>query len=397
MTTSAAFKKDVPAAATVVTQHAHEETLTLPVLQQLGEASGMGPTQVVRDFAGLAFGPGKLSFADYVRLRLFDRAYWSECDRRSVVGQRRNRDLAVEINYRHDWYGLLDDKVAAIAYLSAYGLPTAKIAAIFAPRLTRGPADILRDRAALRQFLARDDVYPLFGKPVAGFQSLGAMGLRRSHPGEGELETIGGTRIGLDAFVEDIANHYDGGYLFEHFLAPHPDAVRLHGERLGTARILTLSDGDGARIFRASWKIPAGANLADNFWRNGNLLAKLDLATGRIARAVTGTGLDMQVMTHHPDTGEALVERPIPCWEDMKAAALEAANLMRHVPMIGFDIAATAQGPVIVEMNETPDLFLNQFAHAQGILEPAFLEFVAAQKRAKQAHENNIKADVAKL
>jgi hypothetical protein len=54
-------------------------------------------------------------------------------------------------------------------------------------------------------------------------------------------------------------------------------------------------------------------------------------------------------------------------------------------------------GPVIVEMNETPDLFLNQFAHARGILEPEFLDCVAAQKRARQAHETKIKTDLAKL
>ncbi len=105
--------------------------------------------------------------------------------------------------------------------------------------------------------------------------------LRRPHA---EDRRIGDDRRGphrFDAFVEDVFNHYDGGYLFEHFLAPHQDAIKLHGERLGTARILTLCDDDGARIFRASWKIPAGANMADNFWRSGNLLAKLDLATGR--------------------------------------------------------------------------------------------------------------------
>ncbi|MGB8278266.1 MAG: sugar-transfer associated ATP-grasp domain-containing protein [Methylovirgula sp.] len=397
MPISAALQKDMPAASTVVTAHEHEESLSLPALQRLAEATQMSPTQVVRDFAGLAFGPGKVSFNDYVRLRLFDHAYWHECDRRSVVGQRRNRDLCVEINYRHDWYGLVDDKVASIAYLSAYGLPTAKIAAIFAPRLTKGASHILRDRESLRQFLSCDAAYPLFGKPADGYQSLGSIALRRPHPERGELEAIGGSRISFDEFVEDVLRHYDGGYLFEHFLTPHPDAIKLHGERLGTARILTLSDADGARIFRASWKIPSGPNMADNFWRSGNLLAKLDLATGTIERAVAGTGFDMVLTSHHPDTGAALLGAPIPSWEQLQEVALEGARLMRHIPMIGWDIAATAEGPVIVEMNETPDLFLNQFAHARGILEPEFVAFAAAQKRARQARENKIKADIARL
>jgi hypothetical protein len=398
MPISAALPKDAPAAAaTVVTAHVQEESLSLPVLLQLADVTKMSPTQVVRDFAGLAFGPGKVSFNDYIRLRLYDHAYWDACDRRSVVGQRRNRDLCVEINFRHDWFGLVDDKVASIAYLSAYGLPTSKIAAIFAPRLKTGARHILCDREALQQFLSCADAYPLFGKPADGYQSLGSIALRQPHPERGELETIGGSRISFDEFIEDVLNHYDGGYLFEHFLTPHPDAIKLHGERLGTARILTLSGPDGARIFRASWKIPAGPNMADNFWRSGNLLAKLDLATGTIERAVAGTGFDMVAATQHPDTGAALVGAPIPTWAQLREVALEGARLMRHIPMIGWDIAATAQGPVIVEMNETPDFFLNQFAHAQGMLEPEFIEFAAAQKRLRQAHENKMKADIAKL
>jgi hypothetical protein len=398
MTTSVALKKDLPAAATVATTRRYEEQLTLPVLMKLAEATQMSPTQVVRDFAGLAFGPGKVSFNDYIKLRLFDHAYWQGSDRRNVVGARRNRDLAVEINYRHDWYGLLDDKVASIAYLSAYGLPTAKITAIVAPRLKSGAGHILRDREALRQFLMTSEAYPLFGKPVEGYQSLGAIALRGPHPEDATLEQIDGSRIDVAAFIEDIFNYYyDGGYLFEQFLSPHEDAMRLHGERLGTARILTLSDGDGAWIFRASWKIPAGSNIADNFWRSGNLLAKLNVATGAIERAVAGSGLDMKIASQHPDTGAALVRACLPCWAQMREVALDAARLMRHVPMIGWDIAATAQGPVIVEMNETPDLFLSQFAHAEGALEPEFVEFAAAQKRARQALETKVRADIAKL
>lgn len=397
MPISRALRQDVPAGTTVVVAHQHDEALSLPALQQLAEATQMSPTQAVRDFAGLAFGPGKVSFNDYIRLRLFDRAYWSECDRRSVVGQRRNRDLAVEINYRHDWYGLVDDKIASIAYLSAYGLPTAKIAAIFAPRLTKGASHILREREQLRRFLSREEAYPLFGKPADGYQSLGSIALRRPHPERGELETMGGSFVAFDDFVEDVLRHYDGGYVFEHFLTPHPDAIRLHGERLGTARILTLCDDDGPRIFRASWKIPSGANMADNFWRSGNLLAKLDLATGAVERAVAGTGFDMVVTTHHPETGASLLGVPIPCWAQLQEVALEGARLMRHIPMIGWDIAATAQGPVIVEMNETPDLLLSQFAHARGILEPDFLAFAIARKRARQAYESRMKADIARL
>ncbi|MGH6818190.1 MAG: sugar-transfer associated ATP-grasp domain-containing protein [Methylovirgula sp.] len=389
--------KPKPAPATVVAAAPHHAVAPLAALRDMAAEAGLSPIQTVRDFASLALGPGKVSFDDYVRLRLFDRGYWAGCDRRTVVGQRCNRDLLVEVNYRHDWYGLVDDKIASSAYLSAYGLPIVPIAAIFAPRLKIDVAHILRSREELERFLWRDDIYPLFGKPAEGFQSLGSIALRKAHPARRELETIGGTFVPFADFLDDVVGHYEGGYLFERFMAPHRDAALLYGERLGTTRIVTLCDVDAPRIFRASWKIPSGQNTADNFWRSGNLLAKLDIESGTIEKAVSGIGFETKFETHHPDTGAPLVGACVPRWAEVKALALEGARVMRHVPMLGWDIGSAAEGPVIVEMNETPDLFLNQFPDTRGVLEPDFLAFLAEQRRAGKAYETRVKRQLAEL
>jgi hypothetical protein len=389
--------KPKPAPATIVATAPHDSNAPLSALRDIAAAAGLSPIQAVRDFANLALGPGKISFEDYVRLRLFDLDYWAGCDRRTVVGQRCNRDLVVEANYRHDWYGLVNDKIASATYLAAFGLPTIPITAIFAPRLTRGAAHVLESRADLERFLKCDDVYPLFGKPAEGFQSLGSIALRRAHQESGELELINGTLIGFDDFLDDVCRHYEGGYVFERFMPPHPDAARLYGERLGTTRILTLCDADGPRIFRASWKIPSGQNTADNFWRSGNLLAKINVENGAIEKVVSSTGFDAKFETHHPDTGAPLIGARVPRWADVKEVALEGARVMRHVPMLGWDLGSAQDGPVIVEMNETPDLFLNQFADARGILEPDFMAFMAEQKRAAKAYETQMKRQIAKL
>ncbi|MFZ1961084.1 MAG: sugar-transfer associated ATP-grasp domain-containing protein [Methylovirgula sp.] len=389
--------KPKPEPATVVATAPHHAAAPLAALRDMAVEAGLSPIQTVRDFANLALGPGKVSFDDYVRLRLFDPGYWAGCDRRTVVGQRCNRDLLVEINYRHDWYGLVDDKIASSAYLSAYGLPTVPVAAIFAPGLRTGAAHILRSREELDRFLLRDDVYPLFGKPAEGFQSLGSIALRKAHPARRELETIGGAFVPFATLLDDIVSHYEGGYLFERFMAPHRAGAELYGDRLGTTRIVTLCDADEPRIFRASWKIPSGQNTADNFWRRGNLLAKLVIETGAIEKAVSGTGFETKFATHHPDTGALLIGVRVPCWAEVKALALEGARVMRNVPMLGWDIGSAAEGPVIVEMNETPDLFLNQFPDARGVLEPDFLAFLAEQRRAGKAYETRVKRQLAKL
>jgi hypothetical protein len=402
-------KKLAPAAVTAAARAPSAEPPTLDIshakadlpmavaLQKMAAETATSPLKVMRDYSSLAFGPGRVSFRDYTNLRLFDDARYAGTDKRTVVGARRNRDIAVAVNYRHDWYGLVENKIAANAYLSAFGLPTIPSAAIYAEKLGTSQPKLLTSRDELGAFLRRDDVYPLFGKPAEGFQSLGSAGLARYNGADDRIERTDGERIRVDAFVEDIVTHYASGYLFQPLTSPHPDVAALCGDRLATCRMLTLNTESGPKLHRAVWKIPAAGNAADNYWRTGNILARIDPASGRIESAMTGAGFDLADVTHHPDTGARLIGARIPNWESMKAASVEGARLMHQVPMIGWDMAPGPDGAIIVEMNQTPDVFLHQLADARGLLDPEFLAFMAFQKQAATAHLRAIRADVAKL
>src|SRR5215831_1564348 len=100
-------------------------------LKQMARVVDTSPIALVRDFAALAFGPGRVSFADYTRLRLFDVAFYQGNDRRQVVGRRRNRWLVFHANWRRDWTGMFEDKLASAGYLAAFGLPVPETRAIF--------------------------------------------------------------------------------------------------------------------------------------------------------------------------------------------------------------------------------------------------------------------------
>src|SRR5438045_1454802 len=71
----------------------------IAVLQRMSGETGQPPMRLMRDFAGLSFGPGHISFSDYARLRLYDEEFWAGVDRRTVVGARRAHELARRINH----------------------------------------------------------------------------------------------------------------------------------------------------------------------------------------------------------------------------------------------------------------------------------------------------------
>ena len=153
------------------------------------------------------------------------------------------------------------------------------------------------------------------------------------------------------------------------------------GDRLATVRLMTIWSQGEPKLLRACFKIPAGSNTADNFWRPGNLLARLDLDTGRIGRVVRGTGIGLEELTHHPDTGAPLVGTEVPNWAALTEAALEGARLLKHVALIGWDIAPVDAGAVIVELNQTPDFLLPQLADRRGMLDIDFARFLAERKQ----------------
>jgi hypothetical protein len=339
------------------------------------------PLRIMRDYVGLSFGPGKVSFKDYTQLRLFDEAFWAGADRRAVIGQHRGVEIHQQVNYRHEWWGLFDNKIAMASYLAAYGFPTIPALAVYCPNLGTAAAHVARNADELRRVLADEANYPMFGKPAEGLQSLGSAGLRRYSPQSGCLETTDGRVVALDAFVADIVRHYADGYVFQKFASPHAAIRALCGDRLPTIRMVTLNLDGGPKVFRACWKIPAGGNVADNYWRDGNLLAQIDLAHGTVRRVLSGAGLGLAHHIVHPDTKIHMIGFQIPHWDAMVATVVEAARLMRHVPLIGWDVAALDSGLVIVEMNERPDFFLPQLADARGVLDAELTDFLAVQKR----------------
>ena len=362
-------------------------------LSQLRRASEQNCTvsELVSRYLNVAAGYGRLSFKDFMRLRLFEPRFADRARLSAFVGDRRNLYLCEQVNYRVDWFGMLTDKVAEGSYLSAFGLPTIGFQAIYSPGCSHGPKN-LGNAAELERFLLHEAQYPLFGKPVEGLQSLGSLGLRSCNPTRRALERFDGKEFPLDDLITAIVGNYPSGYVFQSFVVPSATIRALCGDRLSTIRFLTLQTSAGPVIARTAMKIPSGFNVADNFWRKGNLLAQIDPETGRLGRVVSGSGLEMIEVARHPETDMSFSAWIHPNWEGMRTLALDGATTMRHVPMIGWDIADTASGPTIVEMNVTPDMFLFQLADGVGMMDTQFRAFIEHQAQRGETHRKAIKA-----
>jgi hypothetical protein len=295
------------------------------MLRRMSTASGRPYRDLVKEFASLALGPGRISIFEYEALRLYDQSLGSTEKRRFIGAEAAARIWSIA-NFRPDYYALADIKVAANGLFAAHGFATAERLALF--RLT---AD--------------------------------------------------GRALPLDGFVEDLARHYPAGYVFQRRLSPHRDVRRICGDRLATVRLITIiADGEPI-LLRSTWKIPAGGNVADNFWRKGNLLGQLEPETGRVQRVLRGVGVGLEELTHHPDTGAPIQGMVVPNWRDVARFAIEGARVVKDLPLIGWDIASVDGGAVMIELNHNPDFLLTQLADGRGMLDDVLGAFLAARQR----------------
>jgi hypothetical protein len=95
--------------------------------------------------------------------------------------------------------------------------------------------------------------------------------------------------------------------------------------------------------------------ITDNVGGGGTVWIAYDLETGEIGRGDNIRLRDRQkLLFQHPVTNRRMVGTRFPFGEEVRSLAMQAHANLKGVLVIGWDIAMTDKGPVIVEMNFPP-------------------------------------------
>ncbi|RKY07708.1 MAG: hypothetical protein DRP66_06140 [Planctomycetota bacterium] len=110
-----------------------------------------------------------------------------------------------------------------------------------------------------------------------------------------------------------------------------------------------------ADILQAQLKLITGGNVTDNFeyGLTGNIQAQVSLADGKLAHAITiaPDGSGIKTVAAHPQTDICFAGFQLPFWSEARALVRQAALKFAPVRTIGWDIALTPDGPVVLEGN----------------------------------------------
>lgn len=108
------------------------------------------------------------------------------------------------------------------------------------------------------------------------------------------------------------------------------------------------------------------------------MLGAIKLDTGRLARVVTGSGPGLRVIGNDPSDDARLVAMDVPDFDAARSLCLKAAAHFPGIRTQSWDVALTAAGPVLLELNFGGDLNLHQLAHHRGILSDTYCRHLRA-------------------
>lgn len=142
-----------------------------------------------------------------------------------------------------------------------------------------------------------------------------------------------------------------GKFIFQRKIIQHQEMNRLNPNAVNTIRIVTINDGTNTYLFAAILRIGTKkSGCADNTSAGGIALGihkDGSLFEFGMQKPQFGT-----LVSVHPDTGVVFKDFKIPYYEDAVKLVCQAHTFFYNVRSIGWDVAISELGPVIIEGND---------------------------------------------
>lgn len=165
--------------------------------------------------------------------------------------------------------------------------------------------------------------------------------------------------------LRTLANR--GDHVLEDLIVQHPLMASLNATSVNTVRLVTVIDNDQQVEVIAAVLRMGNGGVIDNY-SAGGMAAPVDMATGRVWQGATYRDSTRQMERIHPTSHVEIVGFMVPYWEETLALVKDAAWVVPEVRAVGWDIAITENGPILVEGNDNWDKTIVQRPRGYGLV-----------------------------
>ena len=185
-------------------------------------------------------------------------------------------------------------------------------------------------------------------KPIGSFGGNGVKRIKTDNPSE---------------LYDSLIDEYEGIFVAEEPIKQAQSISKLHPNSVNTLRVPTIRFDDEVVPHHVAFRCGQGGNIVDNAC-SGGILGYVDMKTGEILSACDSNGVSI---TKHPTTGEDFVGFKIPRIDEALELAKELALVYPEYRWVGWDLALTDDGWVMVEGNSHPQIEIYERATKTGM------------------------------
>lgn len=250
---------------------------------------------------------------------------------------------------------LIDDKIIFHDIMSYYGFPVPERFFIYRDGEFRQGNNILSD-SEVDSIIREINDQRIFVKRFTGGAASGISIFTRKPDGSyidkrGEIVS-----------AKMIRTHYSNeGYIFERALVQENELAQFNPDTVNTIRVLTNDKSIVAATIRFGGKGAFVDNTAA-----GGVAVDLDIQSGKLG----DFGMreyDLQHYYKHPGSGITFAGHKCSQWPRVKKLVENVLKVMPYYKSVGFDVATTPSGPVIIEINTGAGIYLSQMGKTKGI------------------------------
>lgn len=199
-----------------------------------------------------------------------------------------------------------------------------------------------------------DETGGVFAKPKDGYGGKGCLKLLPCSP---NACIVNGTRFEYHEMRAVLSE----SLLVEELIRQHSILSSFHSQSINTLRLITMkTPGNGVELMSSILRMGANGASIDNL-SNGGLAVCVD-AEGCLKKNAFHIDRRLPCRKEHPDTHIPFEGCKIPFFHEAVKQVTEAHRTCKTIFIIGWDVAITQEGPVIIESNPSPGLFCHPMA-----------------------------------
>lgn len=191
---------------------------------------------------------------------------------------------------------------------------------------------------------------------------------------------INGQKSTLREFISKLPERA----VLQELLEQHEVLKMLHPNSVNTSRIITVSTGTAVHVISTILRVGIGESFLDNFSK-GNIYIPIDKNTGKLGK-IGYSNTEPLIFFSHPQTKITFDGIQIPFYQDAIELCQKLHYQLPYFFILGWDIAFTPQGLVVIETNNIHQIVDDQMIEGglKKKMKGYFSEFIENKRKERK-------------